>query len=169
MDEYDEFVLKYFNIFNYAIINIETIALGKWRTHPPKGSQTHIHNCIRKVDIILRNKDSRVFEFHPCLKKGDLTRKERSTFYWCQKNIHGLEYYPKKGSDTCAQAIEVISDYLKLHDVEVCLYKGHLLQKEICQKMDISSVNIGLNIPKAQCHNSKVHFYHSELQKLPCG
>ena len=88
MDAYDDFVLRYFDIFNYAIMDIEAIALEKSRSFPTKGPYSQIHNCVRKAGIILRDGTTRSFEFQPCLEIRDLSQKERNTFSWCRRNIH---------------------------------------------------------------------------------
>ena len=87
---------------NYAIIDIEGIALDKWRCEPAKGVFSNIHNCVRKVAIELWDSRARSFQFSPCLKMVDLTAQERRSFEYCRRQIHHLDYDPKRKQ--CASA-----------------------------------------------------------------
>ena len=88
----------------YALIDIEAIALRKGRSYPLPGKKAGIHNCTRKIAVLLRNGNSLVQEFTPCIRFRQLSGIERKTFLWCQSNVHHLQYYPSRNSNSCANA-----------------------------------------------------------------
>ena len=170
MDSYLHYIHNHIDSANFAIMDIEAIGLGKHRSVPVAGPYSNIHNCTRKIAIIKRDETIRTFEFTPCLPYEQLTTKEKQNFWYCQRKVHHLSYYPRTGSQikaTCNEAADIVKNYLTINNIEVCLYKGGNLERELCLQMNFPSIDIGRIVPKASCHvpEEEVQFYLSEFYK----
>ena len=96
----------------YTVIDIESISLDKNRPHW-KGRFSKIHNCQRNVAVECYDSSSRIFEFCPCIEWKELTwRREQKSFEYCQRNIHGLSYYPFFSSGLCLESATIIQRIL---------------------------------------------------------
>ena len=169
MDAYDHFVLSNLNLFAYALIDIEAIALRKGRSYPLPGKKAGIHNCTRKIAVLLRNGNSLVQEFTPCIRFRQLSGIERKMFLWCQTNVHHLQYYPSRNSNSCANAPTVVEDFLLKNGIEVCLYKGGVLEKDFCDAIGFSAINIEYcGVKPASCHEPQLEleYYYKTLKEL---
>ena len=153
----------------YAIIDIEGIALDKWRPGPVKGRYSNIHYCLRKVGVELWDSSARCFEFSPCLKMMDLTHKERQSFKHCRRFIHHLEYDPHR-RPPCASGETEIFNFLNSFSVDLILFKGGTIERDLCYTMGFESINLeDFGVSKApEClgHDPmrEVRFYHEQLR-----
>ena len=127
-----------------------------------------MHNCTRKLAIILHNDKFRVLESQPCIPKKDLSAKELSSFNYCHKNIHRLPYHPQTALK-CHEIGETVKLFLKENKICIVFYKGGVLEQDFCNEIGYECFNLErLGIPKAHSHSplSEVQFYKQELEKL---
>ena len=113
------------------------------------------HMCSRKIAILLADgKTSFIREYTPCTPYKYLDVKWQRTHHYCSRKIHHLGYYPKDGSFSCKESIQMIKDILEWNGVERVLYKGGDIERKICNQIGISSLNIEqFGAPKATSHD----------------
>ena len=127
-----------------------------------------IHNCSRKMAIILHNNKFPVFESQLCVSKGNLSPKELSSYNFCFKNIHKLPYYPKTDLK-CKEIEKIVKHFLQEHKICIVFYKGGVLERNFCEKIGYECINLatfGDRKAKSHCLLSEVRFYNQELEKL---
>ena len=141
---------------NWAVMDIEYI------------TTSNTHRCIRKLYILAKNgKDDLEAEFFPCTQYKDLESRYQRTFRFCHNHIHKLTYIPKQYSPLCRTAVEKINDFIVYNEIDLILYKGGTIEKDICRELDILSKNIECfkDLVKAHSHDPKfeVNFYYDQI------
>ena len=113
-----------------------------------------MHQCLRQSAILDYEDCLRVWDARPCLDlKRHLMWGEERQFYWCKKNIHGLDYYPKKGFTLCSNMIEILKKYVKDRKIEIILYKGGTVEIDVAEKLGLPCLNIeAYGVSKARSH-----------------
>ena len=144
---------------NWAIMDIEYITTSR------------SHRCIRKLYILAKNgKDELEAEFFPCTQYKDLEKRYQRTFRFCRNHIHKLAYYPKPYSPWCGTALEKINDFIVYNDIDLILYKGGTIEKDICRELDILSKNIECfkDLKKAYSHDprTEVDCYFCQIVEM---
>jgi hypothetical protein len=100
----------------------------------------------------------------------NLSKKSRKTAYFCEKNIHGLRFKPKK--------FEVVKPYNQFErDVRnfysdyassekyIVAFKGGCVEKNVLQKLEVPFVNIEIyDVPKYDTLN-----VNGEYNRFTCG
>ena len=125
----------------YCVMDIEGISLGKHRPQV-KGLFSKIHYCNRKMALQCFDSTTRVFEFKPCVEFDDLNLKEQKTFYHCQKYFHHLQYEPSNVSEKCANSADIIRDYLSIKRIDLILFKGGTIERDLCNTLNIECRNL---------------------------
>ena len=126
----------------FLILDIEAIALGKERETPSPGSQAKIHNCTRKFAVLLYDGAEYTFDLEPCISYRNLEEKERNTFLWAKKNCHGLRYSPEDKSYKCRDALCIVMNIIRKHKVDVCYYKGGVIEKDLLHTTGFPMINL---------------------------
>ena len=144
---------------NWAIMDIEYI-----RT-------SNTHRCIRKLYILAKNGiDEMEVDFYPCKRYKDLERWHQRSFRFCRNHIHKLEYDPKRYSPSCKTVLAKINAFIVYNSIDLILYKGGTIEKELCSKLCIPCHNIERfsELEKAQSHDprTEVNCYYDQLVKL---
>ena len=93
-----------------------------------------------------------------------MPRYQRS-FRFCRNHIHKLSYDPRKWPRIhCADAVLKINNFVVYNDIELILYEGGDIEKELCKELCIKSMNIELipEIEKINSHNPRleVNWYY---------
>ena len=155
MDQHNSSI-ELLNETNWAIMDIEYITTSK------------THRCVRKLYILSKNgKDELEVEFFPCAQYKELEKKYQRTFSFCQSHIHKLTYNPKRYSPICSTVLDKINEFIVYNDIDLILYKGGTIEKDLCSELDISSMNIECfeDLEKAQSHDPRfeVNFYYDQI------
>ena len=118
---------------NWALLDIEYIQC------------THTHKCIRKLYILAKDGYTDLkLEFFPCKPFPTLERRYQRAFRYCQQEIHKLSYCPEGPSSPCSTAAEKLNKFIVDNEIDLVLYKGGIVEKNICDKLDIDSFDIEL-------------------------
>ena len=146
---------------SWAILDVEYIQSSK------------NHKCIRKLYILAKNGYSDMeMEFYPCTRYRYLEPKYKRSFQFCRRNIHNLSYHPWKFSPLCSQAVPKLNEFIVDNDLELILYKGGTIERDLCEDLYIESMNIECfgDLEKAYSHDPRkeVHFYYDELIRYLC-
>ena len=128
------------------------------------------HRCFRKVYILTENGFDMEMEFFPCKRYQNLMLKYRRSFEFCRRNIHKLSYTPWGISAPCLRALPMLNKFVVENGIELVLYKGGTIEKNLCAKLDVESFNIECfdGIEKAYSHDPReeVNFYYNQLIKM---
>ena len=131
---------------------------------------TRSHKCIRKLYMLEKGASSNLEqEFYPCLQYQDLERRYQKSFRFCRAHIHKLSYNPEKRSSPCSTAIEKIHNFITENEIEIVMYKGGCVEKNLCEELQIPSMNIEeFGVTKAACHDPRleVHHYYDQLLRF---
>ena len=134
---------------NYVVVDIEAISLSKNRVDLSTGYYSSIHNCIRKIALLFWDNSIQIYEFCPCVTYSDLHKKERLSFNYCRRVIHGLSFVPFRCNGKCADSLKLIRNLLREKDVNIVLFKGGTLEKDLCRDLNIDCVDLEkLGVPK---------------------
>ena len=116
---------------NWAIMDVEYISTSK------------THRCIRKLYILEENGYTDMeLDFYPCERYDDLEWKYRRSFQYCKRHIHKLNYNPKKYSPECLQILPLLNEFIVDSGIELILYKGGTIERDLCEALNIPSLNI---------------------------
>ena len=126
------------------------------------------HRWIRKIYILAKNGiDEMEQEFYPCKHYKDLESKYQRSFQFCRRNIHNLSFQPWRFSAECCQVVAKLSDFIANNDIDVILYKGGTIERELCDELDIPSINIECfkDLEKVHSHEPRVEVngYYNQL------
>ena len=151
---------------------INTLKFKKWALMDIEYIQSsYTHKCIRKLYVLTGDgKWDMEVDFYPCVSYHSLPDKYQRSFQYCAKHIHKLSYRPKTLSHPCISALDVIRNFINEHDVEVVLYKGGTIERDICEKLLIESRNIeAINgLRKIHSHDpaTEVNLYWDQLREF---
>ena len=129
------------------------------------------HRCIRKLYILEKNGYTGMeSEFYPCKPYSELERRYQKSFRFCRAHIHKLNYNPKQYSPECATVLSKLIEFIVNNGIELILYKGGTIEKDLCKALDIPSFNIESfeELEKAYTHNprTEVKCYFNRLADL---
>ena len=142
---------------NWALLDIEYIQC------------TRTHKCIRKLYILAKDGYTDLkLEFFPCQPFPALKRRYQRAFRYCQQEIHKLSYYPEEPSSPCSTAAEKLKKFIVDNEIDLVLYKGGIVEKNLCDELDIDSFNIELfeeDLEKVYSHDpyEEVNCYFIQL------
>ena len=141
---------------NWMIIDIEYIQTSKE------------HRCVRKIYMLAKNGSTESeIEFYPCVRYKDLEAMYRRAFHYCQKNIHKLSYNPKTYSPLCTNVLKEINNFIVYNGIELVLYKGGIIERDLCIDLNIPSMNLELipNLAKVKSHDPRmeVNWYYAQI------
>ena len=144
---------------NWALMDIEYI------------STSMTHRCVRKLYILAKNgKDELEVEFFPCAQYKELEWKYQRSFQYCKRHIHRLTYNPKQYSPICSTVLDKINEFIVYNDIELVLYKGGTIEKDLCSELDIPSLNIEIfeDLEKVQSHDPRfeVNCYYDQIVNM---
>ncbi len=144
---------------NWALLDVEFIRISP------------THRCIRKLYILGANGYTDMDrEFYPCKQYKDLNRKYQRSFQYCKQHIHKLTYAPKKYSPECAQVLRKLNQFIVNNGIELVLYKGGTIERDLCEALNIPSFNIenleGLKKTNSHDPRTEVDCYYSQIIKL---
>ena len=153
MEESRELLKKH-----WALLDIEFIRISS------------THRCIRKLYILAKNGGHMELEFLPCVPYCQLERKYQKSFNFCRRNIHRLSYKPKKYSPACSQVLTLLKEFIINNCVELVLYKGGTIERDLCNEMNIMSFNIEClhGLQKVHSHDPfvEVNCYFSQIMEM---
>ena len=96
----------------------------------------------------------------------DLELKYRHAFHYCPKYIHKLSYNPKTYSPSCENVLNKINNLIVCNGIELVLYKGGIIESDLCIELNIPSKNIELipNLEKRNSHDPRieVNWYYEQ-------
>ena len=142
---------------NFIIVDIEAIKISE------------DHACIRKIYILSKNgmKNLEV-ECTPCKWLCELPKKYKEAFFYCQRHIHKLNYYPPRYCTVkCNDVPNIVRNFDR--NVKLMLYKGGEYEKKLARSIGMDSINIEeVGIQKVNSHNPKeeVNLYFNQLLHL---
>ena len=141
---------------NWALLNIEYI-----RTSPT-------HRCVRKIYILAKNGSEELeLEFYPCIRFKELEPRYQRAFRFCRNHIHKLSYNPTTYSPLCGNVLPEINNFITNNDIELILYKGGTIEKDLCEELCITSLNIEYipELEKTQSHDprAEVNWYYGQI------
>ena len=142
----------------YAILDIETI------------QRDRDHACVRKLYILCSDGITDCEqEFAVCLPLQKLEKKYQAAFIYCRNHIHRLDYYPKGLSNACIFAVNTLKTFIKRNGIKLVLFKGGIIEQQLCKQAGIKYFDIGGLIPKANCHDPRTEVrLHFEYLVLNC-
>ena len=130
------------------------------------------HRCIRKLYILAENGYIDLeLDFFPCKRYEEIDWKYQRSFSYCQKHIHKLGYNPKKkNSPNCLQVLPLLNEFIVDNGIELILFKGGTIEKDLCTALDMPSLNIENfeGLQKANSHNprTEVICYFHQIVKI---
>ena len=129
------------------------------------------HRCIRKLYILEKNGYTDMeLEFYPCKRYTELERRYQKSFRFCQMHIHKLNYNPKKYSPKCLQILPILNEFIVDSGIELILYKGGTIERDLSNALDLPSFNIECfkEMEKAYSHDprTEVNCYFSQINEL---
>ena len=145
---------------NFAIMDIEYIQTSK------------THRCLRKLYILAKNGfDALSLELYPCKRYKDLEKRYQRSFHFCRTHIHKLSYNPAgKYASPCDTVLAKVNAFIVYNSIDMILYKGGTIEKELCSELCIPSGNIECfeELKKVYSHDPKVEVncYYRQLMKL---
>ena len=137
-------------------------------------SQTH--RCIRKFYILsnLGGKELE-FEFLPCKTYKDLTLELQQDFVFHKRHVHKLKYIPnipRQYLPECIAALRKLEKFILDNNIDLILYNGGTLEKDLCTQLDIPSIDLVCKNPE-MCQKSCLliyikmqNFHVQQLRKL---
>ena len=144
---------------NFAIMDIEYIRTSK------------THRCVRKLYMLAKNGFNELDrEFYPCIQYKELEKRYQRSFRFCRAHIHKLSYYPQQYCSPCSTVLAKVNQFIVNNDIELILYKGGTIEKDLCKELDIPSLNIECfeELKKAYSHDpcTEVNCYYGQLLHL---
>ena len=139
----------------------------KWIILDVEYIQTDDHKCRRKIACVDKFKRTLCMEFFPCKIFGELSAKDRRTYFWNKKHTHHLPYEPVRGGGhMCEDANEIIREFVDYTESEIILFKGGVIEKEIGKEIGVQTYDLErLGVKKAKNHNplEEVQDYYNQL------
>ena len=144
---------------NWGLLDVEFIQISA------------THRCIRKLYILAENGFTDLeMELYPCVRYKHLEGRYQRSFRFCRNHIHHLTYNPIYHSLECKSALAALNEFIVQNNIELILYKGGTVERDICTELCIDSLNIECFevLEKAFSHDPcvEVHTYYSQLMKL---
>ena len=133
-------VVKRLNQKNWALLHIAKFKL-----------RNHINACENYI-LAKDGYTELLLEFNPCKSLDELTRKYQRSYNFCQHHIHHLTYYPTEPSLPCSTTREKLKSFIENNAIDLVLYKGGTIEKNLCAELGIDSFDID--------------YFENELQKI---
>ena len=128
------------------------------------------HRCICKLYILCDNGFVDMeLEFFPCMRYKDLQLKYQRCFQYCKRYIHKLNYKPRYFSPECLKVLSILNEFIVYNDIDLILYKGGTIERDLSKALDISSLNIEcFELEKVQSHDPyvEVNSYFSQIVEM---
>ena len=141
----------------YAILDIEAI------------QRDRAHACVRKLYILSSNGMDCEREFTVCLPFQKLEKKYQTAFIYCRNRIHKLDYYPKGLSIACIFAVNILKTFVEENGIKIVLFKGGIIERQLCKQAGIKYFDIGGLVPKVNCHDPRTEVHlHFDYLTLNC-
>ena len=151
---------------------INALKTKRWALMDIEYIQTRkTHQCIRKMFILTGDGEYDMeAEFDPCVRYRSLPDKYQRAFRHCKANIHKLSYRPLQSSGPCIESLGAIREFVEDQNVEVVLYKGGTIEKDVCEAMGVESLNIEVldELRKVHSHDpaTEVNLYCDQLYNI---
>ena len=145
---------------NWAILDVEYI------------STSTTHRCIRKLYILAKNRYSDMeLEFYPCIPYKELEKRYQRSFRFCRNHIHKLTYNQiHEYAPACKTVLAKLNTFIVYNSIDIILYKGGTIEKELCTELDIPSLNIECieGLEKVYSHDprTEVNCYFSQINEF---
>ena len=141
---------------NWALMDVEYIQTSS------------THRCIRKIYLLMKDGSTDLeMEFYPCTQYKKLESRYQRAFRFCRNHIHRLSYNPKKYSPLCSNVVAYINNFIVNNDIDMILYKGGTIEKDLCRELYIPSKNIECipDLEKIQSHDPRVetNWYYEQI------
>ena len=89
-------------------------------------------------------------EFQPYKPLKELEKAYQRCFRFCQNHIHKLSYKPShKYAPKCRKVLEIINTFIVYNSIDIILFKGGTIEKELCSMLCIPCYNIE-RLPKIE-------------------
>lgn len=143
---------------SWSLLDIEYIQVSKH------------HKCVRKLYLLTGDgKWDMEMEFTPCVPYHFLIKKYQRSFQYCERHIHRLPYRPEVRSCSCSSACGKVKEFIEKYGIEVILYKGGTIERDLCEKLSVESYNIEIlsELRKVHSHDpaTEVNLYWDQLYK----
>ena len=122
-------------------MDIESIHLCDEKYLEPGKFSKH-HFCRRRTALRTYSGAEIVLDGNPCIPKKYLKNKDRSSYEYCRREIHGLSFEPKQPYFECHQIAEKIWRFLVKHDIEIVFYKGGTAESDVCWEIGMECENL---------------------------
>ena len=145
---------------NWGLMDVEYIRTSKE------------HCCIRKLYILAKDGYTDIeLDFYPCKPYKELEKCYQRSFRFCRTHIHKLAYNPThKYASSCHTALAKVNTFLVYNSIDFILYKGGVIEKELCDELSIPCYNIECfaELSKVQSHDpqTEVNNYYNQLVKF---
>ena len=87
-----------------------------------------------------------------------------------KQHIHKLSYNPKFYSPECLLTLPILSKFIVCNGIELILYKGGTIKKDMCEALDMPSQDIECfeELVKAHSHDPKfeVNFNYDQIRNF---
>ena len=159
-------------IFPNTTEQVKLLAEKRWCLLDVEFIQTSsTHRCIRKIYALEQNGRTNIeSDFYPCKRYKDISWKYQRSFNYCRRHIHQLNYDPRRYSPTCRSILPILNEFIVNCGIELVLYKGGQIEKDLCKTLDIPSLNIESiqGLEKSGSHNprTEVNCYFSQIRKF---
>ena len=152
---------------------VEMLSAKKWAIMDMEYIRTSkTHKCIRKLYILADNGyNDMELDFYPCTRYRDLESKYQRSFRFCKAHIHKLSYNPEhQYALACNTVLAKLNTFIVYNNIQLILYKGGTIEKELCKELDIPSYNIECfgGLEKVESHDpqTEVNSYYTQLVEI---
>ena len=145
---------------NWGLMDVEYIRTSKE------------HCCIWKLYILAKDGYTDMeLDFYPCKPYKELEKRYQRSFRFCRAHIHKLPYNSThKYAPSCHTVLAKVNTFLVYNSIDFILYKGGVIEKELCDELSIPCYNIECfsDLSKVQSHDpqTEVHNYYNQLVKF---
>ena len=149
--------------------NIELLKEKNWALMDIEYIQTsRSHQCVRKHYILVANGyDDLELDFYPCVRDKDLDSNYQRSFRFCKRKVHKLTYNPRQYSPPCSTVLSKINEFIVYINIDLILYKGGTIEKDLCVELCIPSMSIEclpeLEKVRSQESRIEVNYYYDQL------
>ena len=84
-------------------------------------------------------------------------------------DIHKLSYKPRYNSPECLKVLPILNEFIVDNDINLILYKGGTIERDLCKALNVSSLNIEcFKLKKVQPHDPyvEVYAYYSQIVEM---
>ena len=141
----------------WMAMDIECIQLGKDRkaNEFSPGYYAKIHQCKRKMGVVLYTGQEFLFEASPCIKESELKFSEKQSYDFARKKLHNgdFPFYPKKGFRRCRDMGRLIRRMIADYGIEILVFKGGNVEHDFVLELGIRYKNLeDFGVKKVDSH-----------------